>query len=89
MLSSFSHVAVPSQVFSESVNHSGLQANDTAAVAESAEALRRGAMYADVSEGGRIYLSFSLVLSSDQTNVCLHQLLRNGFLLDQTLVLSG
>lgn len=60
-----SRVTVPSQVFSESVNHSGLQAGDTAAVMGSAEALRRGAVYADVSEGGRISLSLQIFLSSE------------------------
>lgn len=40
------------QVFSESANHSGLQADETAAVVETAEALQKGAMYADLAEGG-------------------------------------
>lgn len=41
------------EVFSESANHSGLQAGQTAAVMESAEALQKGAVYADVAEGGK------------------------------------
>ena len=41
------------QVFSESANHSGLRADQTAAVVESEEALRKGAMYAEVAEGGK------------------------------------
>lgn len=41
-----------SQVFSESSNHCGLRHEDAAGVAGSAEGMRRGAVYADVAEGG-------------------------------------
>lgn len=40
------------QVYSESVNHSRLQPADTAAVVIGDEAMEKGAVYADVAEGG-------------------------------------
>lgn len=40
-------------MFSESANHSRLRADETAAVVGSAEALQKGAVYADVAEGGK------------------------------------
>lgn len=42
-----------SQIFSESANHSGLQRESTAALVDSAEATKKGAVYADVAEGGQ------------------------------------
>eukprot|EP00903_Cladosiphon_okamuranus_P008955 g8569.t1 len=43
-------------VFSESANHSGLRADQTAAVVDSAEALRKGAVYAEVAEGEALFI---------------------------------
>lgn len=41
------------QVFSESANHSRLQPAETATVVDGDEAARKGAVYADVAEGGK------------------------------------
>lgn len=41
------------KVFSESANHSRLQPADTAAVVVGDEATAKGAVYADVAEGGK------------------------------------
>eukprot|EP00752_Nemacystus_decipiens_P007278 g6514.t1 len=43
-------------VFSESANHSGLLADQTAAVVESDEALKKGGMYAEVAEGEALFI---------------------------------
>lgn len=49
-----SNSLLTSQVFSESANHSGLDPSSTAEVVGSEEAMKMGAVYADIGEGGEL-----------------------------------